>query len=676
MEWKTLAKTQISGKIGVLFVCQLIIAISGGFLGFFILPALSISSILIYLALAQNVRPKAGDVFKGLDFFGKALWLSILSGFFTWAWSLLLFIPGIIKMVAYSMAPYILADNPDMTAREALRESVRITNGRKGDLFVLQLSFFGWILLIPLTFGLILIWLLPYMNAAHANAYLALRGDQRVSSCPEMQSGFPHKNRLALLILTPVSYILFFMSLPFIRTLLMSFQDYRITGFSPWVGLKNFQDILFIPYTLKALENSLLYGFLPALLALAVCFGAAFLIPLIKKPLLRGFVISVCLLPSFLPLPYLYSDITGWGQASVTAFILLLLTLRLIGPAVLTGAGASLGFQAAGCRSLSSKLAGPAVFAGIGVVSAFFPDPNIIHLFSNSSNSGYTETLSLLSYKLGLMQFRLSSGSAVWMIQTAIQSILGLIAAAALFFFGRRLMKKRSADPPAAGIQRTSLHFPALIAALVCGIILIALAVLLPADAAVSRASLLSLHIAAIIAFCFALLAVPTVAAQFGSGQPFIAAVFVLLSVCSANYIGEYMTARAFSALNTPAAYLSFMAFSHIPFLAMIAIIAVPDYKKAIPYAAGFTGLAIAGSIHDWIRPMLMITNREAFPLSLLSRSVNIQARELAATVNTPLLLLLLGVWVITCGIFFALTCGKAKSAAAADGIMIQPDGL
>lgn len=180
-ETKLAAKAQIKGNIGVLFVCHLAAYLVQTLLapvclaGLLISPALNLSIVMIYLALAQNVRPSPGDLLKGLDLFGKSLWLAIITGFFTLAWSLLLVIPGIIKGYAYLMAPYILADNPGMTARQALRESVIMTKGHKWELFVLTLSFIGWVLLVPLTFGLIVIWLAPYANATLANYYLALK---------------------------------------------------------------------------------------------------------------------------------------------------------------------------------------------------------------------------------------------------------------------------------------------------------------------------------------------------------------------------------------------------------------------------------------------------------------------------------------------------------------------
>lgn len=181
-EIKSIAKEQIKGNIGILFVCALVISIVTILtapIAFLITPSFALSTVMIYIALTKNVRPSVADVWSGFNLFGKAIWLTIITGFFTFLWSLLFIIPGIVKAYAYSMAPYVLADNPGMTAREALRESVRITNGHKGELFVMALSFVGWFLLVPLTLGLIMIWLVPYANATLANYYLAIKTDKQ-----------------------------------------------------------------------------------------------------------------------------------------------------------------------------------------------------------------------------------------------------------------------------------------------------------------------------------------------------------------------------------------------------------------------------------------------------------------------------------------------------------------
>lgn len=184
VEMKQLAKEQLKGNIGILFVCSLVISLVSSIAapvfmaGFLIAPSFVLSIAKIYIALTQNIRPTINDIWKGFYSFGKALWLTIITGFFTFAWSLLFIIPGIVKGFAYSMAPYILADNPNMTAREALNESKRITNGHKAELFVLSWSFIGWFLLIPLTLGLIMIWLVPYTQATTANYYIAMKSDK------------------------------------------------------------------------------------------------------------------------------------------------------------------------------------------------------------------------------------------------------------------------------------------------------------------------------------------------------------------------------------------------------------------------------------------------------------------------------------------------------------------
>lgn len=98
-----------------------------------------------------------------------------LRALFIWAWSLLLYIPGLVKSYQYRMVPYILTEQPHIGWREALRLSRRMTAGEKGRMFVLDLSFLGWYLLLPLTLGLGIFFLLPYIEQVQAELYAALR---------------------------------------------------------------------------------------------------------------------------------------------------------------------------------------------------------------------------------------------------------------------------------------------------------------------------------------------------------------------------------------------------------------------------------------------------------------------------------------------------------------------
>ncbi len=90
-------------------------------------------------------------------------------------WTLLLIIPGIVKGYAYSMVPYLLADNPGMDYKRALKLSMAMTAGQKFDIFVLDLSFIGWGLLGLLTCGIGLLFLNPYIYATKAELYVVLR---------------------------------------------------------------------------------------------------------------------------------------------------------------------------------------------------------------------------------------------------------------------------------------------------------------------------------------------------------------------------------------------------------------------------------------------------------------------------------------------------------------------
>ena len=190
-ELKNEAKEQIKGKIGILFLIFLIIAIIGvgssfvPIVGWFatiiIMPAFNISLCMIFLNLAKREDISVGDVFKGFNITGKAVWLYIITNFFVFLWSLLLIIPGIIKTFSYSMAPVILADNPNLTSSEALSESIRIMDGHKFDLFVLQLSFFLWYILGAITFGIAYVYVVPYYEATMVNFYNEIK-DKKIEA--------------------------------------------------------------------------------------------------------------------------------------------------------------------------------------------------------------------------------------------------------------------------------------------------------------------------------------------------------------------------------------------------------------------------------------------------------------------------------------------------------------
>ena len=183
---KSLAKEQIKGSIGTMFLILLAVYVlvfaaswvtsfSGGVGGYIIGPALSIGIVMIYLNMAKGVKPNFSDVFNGFDLFSKSLLLQLLTEIFVFLWSLLFIVPGIIKSIAYSAAPYILAENPQKNVREILKESENLMMGHKKDYFILTMSFLPWIFLSALTFGIGLIYVVPYMDMTMTNFYLSIK---------------------------------------------------------------------------------------------------------------------------------------------------------------------------------------------------------------------------------------------------------------------------------------------------------------------------------------------------------------------------------------------------------------------------------------------------------------------------------------------------------------------
>lgn len=111
------------------------------------------------------------------DYVGN-IGLVLLIGVYTFLWTLLFYIPGIVKSYSYSLALYIKSENPSIKAEQAIDLSKRMTNGHKMDLFVLDLSFIGWFILSGITFNILgVIYVIPYYNAAKAFAYEEIKED-------------------------------------------------------------------------------------------------------------------------------------------------------------------------------------------------------------------------------------------------------------------------------------------------------------------------------------------------------------------------------------------------------------------------------------------------------------------------------------------------------------------
>ncbi|MGN1416423.1 MAG: DUF975 family protein [Oscillospiraceae bacterium] len=154
-----------------------------GAIGFLLYLAALVVSFLVQFAVCGWYRKaiyyplSAGDLINvGLDDAGGKLCTALLMTLKTFLWTLLLYIPGIVKAYQYSMTAYIKSENPKIGASRAIELSGIITNGHKWDLFVMDLSFYGWFILSGLTLNILgIIYVIPYYSSARAFAYEDLK---------------------------------------------------------------------------------------------------------------------------------------------------------------------------------------------------------------------------------------------------------------------------------------------------------------------------------------------------------------------------------------------------------------------------------------------------------------------------------------------------------------------
>jgi len=134
------------------------------------------------LAISRNNEPRIEQLFDGFNDFTRAMQAYLRMVLFIILWTLLLIIPGVIAAYSYSMTFYILADDPNISATDALNKSKSMMDGYKMDLFLMSLSFIGWALLCILTLGIGFLWLIPYINVSIAKFYQDIKGDEETYS--------------------------------------------------------------------------------------------------------------------------------------------------------------------------------------------------------------------------------------------------------------------------------------------------------------------------------------------------------------------------------------------------------------------------------------------------------------------------------------------------------------
>ena len=185
-DYRRLAWQALSGHWGPMVVIYLVYALLIGVLSYTGIGSLLFSGVLMIgvastaLSLLRTSDTRVEYLFDGFKGdLTNALIASILYNVFISLWSLLFVIPGIVKTYSYAMTFYILRDNPNMPANDAITASRKMMDGNKFRLFCLHFSFIGWIILSAFTAGILLLWVIPYMQTAQAAFYEDLCAKQK-----------------------------------------------------------------------------------------------------------------------------------------------------------------------------------------------------------------------------------------------------------------------------------------------------------------------------------------------------------------------------------------------------------------------------------------------------------------------------------------------------------------
>ena len=133
--------------------------------------ALSLGVATFWLSLSRTGYGTMNQAFSGFSRFGVTFVTYLLATIFVLLWMLLLIVPGIIASIRYSQIWFVLADNPQMDALDAINRSKQLMRGNKWKYFCLQWRFFGWGLLCLLTLGIGFLWLAPYIAMSQAKFY-------------------------------------------------------------------------------------------------------------------------------------------------------------------------------------------------------------------------------------------------------------------------------------------------------------------------------------------------------------------------------------------------------------------------------------------------------------------------------------------------------------------------
>lgn len=153
------------------------VAVVSFLLKIFLFNPLKVGCYRFFVKNAEDSSASLDVIKEGFGGYVHTLLTLFLTDLFIVLWGMLFIIPGLVKAYSYRLVPYLIKENPELSAMEVITRSRELMNGNKLRAFLLDLSFIGWLFLGALTFGLVyVLWADPYYENACALFYLDVKG--------------------------------------------------------------------------------------------------------------------------------------------------------------------------------------------------------------------------------------------------------------------------------------------------------------------------------------------------------------------------------------------------------------------------------------------------------------------------------------------------------------------
>jgi len=142
-------------------------------------------------AVKEQEVPELG-IFYAYRRFGRWTLFYVIYLIRVMLWTMLFFVPGIMAALSYSQAKFLMMEDEDLRPNDAIKKSTQLMQGRRWELFIIHLSFFGYYVLSVFTFGLSTLFSTPYMDMTFAGWYRELIAQQPAQSSPSPSQAQQH----------------------------------------------------------------------------------------------------------------------------------------------------------------------------------------------------------------------------------------------------------------------------------------------------------------------------------------------------------------------------------------------------------------------------------------------------------------------------------------------------